>query len=436
LGLIRLKMWERVVAAISICSALALLAERAPTQPILIEDERTVTRAEFDASTNRLARAYAAMGVSRGDFVSILLPNSIAFLEAVAAVWKLGAVPQPLPAKLAPKELAEIIALAKPKLIVGDTPVPTETCACLPTGFQPDPSLSDAALPDVTAPHFKAMVSGGSTGRPKIIVAGHPGIIDPESPLPTIKSGERFLITGPLYHNAPFLAAIMTILTGGTAIVMRRFDAESMLALIEKHKIQFISLVPTMMQRVWRLPTATRNRYDLSSLRAMCHGSAMCPAWLKEAWMEWLGPDRVLEAYSSTEAPGYTIISGSDWLCRRGSVGRPDPSACEVKICEKDGNELPTRRVGEVFMRPTPGPDSQYYFGARYFYIGARSKSLPNGWDSMSDHGYVDEDGYLYLIDRADDVIIQPKSKLRWMHFQRSVRVWSSGHRMKNSENS
>jgi bile acid-coenzyme A ligase len=398
---------EHSVAAISILKALALLAERDPDRAILIEDARTVTRAEFDASTNRLARAYAAMGVERGDFVSVILPNSIAFLEAIAAIWKLGAVPQPLPPKLAAKELGEIIALAKPKLIVGNPPVQTETCAILPQGFTPDPALSGAPLPDVIAPHFKAMVSGGSTGRPKIIVAGNPGVIDLDAPFPTVRPNERFLVTGPLYHNAPLIAATTCLLSGGSVVVMSRFDALETLQMIERHKVNFISLVPTMMQRIWRLGEQTRNSFDLTSIRAMIHSASPCSIWLKESWIEWLGPDRVLEAYSSTEAPGYTVITGREWLKRKGSVGKPDPDSCQIMICDKFGNELPPGQVGEVYMRPTPGPNSKYFFGNKYFYIGAESKTLPGEWDAMGDIGYVDQDGFLYLSDRSADVIIR-----------------------------
>jgi bile acid-coenzyme A ligase len=405
-------MWERVVAAISIRSALALLAERAPTLPILIEDERTVTRAEFDTSTNRLARAYAAMGVTRGDFVSILLPNSIAFLEAVAAVWKLGAVPQPLPAKLAPKELAEILALAKPKLIVGDTPVPTETCACLPTGFQPDPTLSDAPLPDVTAPHFKAMVSGGSTGRPKIIVAGNPGVIDLDAPCPTVQPNERMLVTGPLHHNAPFFATTTCLLSGGCAILTSKFDPETTLGLIHRHRINFVTLVPTMMHRIWRLGDPKRLQYDMSSLRVVVHSAAPCPIWLKQSWIDWLGADRIVEAYSNTEAPGYTIINGHEWLKKKGSVGRVDPNACEIKIVDQSGRKLAPGEIGEIFMRPILGPDSNYFYGDRYYYIGASPRQLDGGWDSMGDLGYLDSDGYLFLCDRRADIILKGGSNI------------------------
>ncbi|MBL8628033.1 MAG: AMP-binding protein [Rhodospirillaceae bacterium] len=395
------------MAAISILKAVALLAERDPERIVLIEGDRRVTRRELDLTTNRLARAYQRAGVQRGDYVSLIMPNSIAFLEAVVAIWKVGAIPQPLPPKLATKELNEIIALAKPKLIVGNPPNRPVGCAVLPLGFTPDADLSDGPLPDIVAPHFKAMVSGGSTGRPKIIVAGNPGMIDLDAPFPTVRPNERFLVTGPLYHNAPFLAATTCMLSGGAAVIMPHFDAELALQMIDEHQINFMSLVPTMMHRMYRLGAKVRGKYDLSSIRAMIHSASSCPVWLKEAWIEWLGAERVLEAYSNTEAPGYTIITGTEWLKKKGSVGRADNKTCEIKIADRNGKELPVGQVGEVYMRPILGPGSTYCYGDRYFYIGAAPRQIQGGWDSLGDLGYVDEDGYLFLADRRQDIIIR-----------------------------
>lgn len=402
------------MAAIPISRALRLLAERAPNEPIVIDGERVVTRAAFDRATNRLARAFTARGVERGDFVSILLPNSIQFLETVAAAWKVGAVPQPLSAKLAPAERDEILDLVKPRLVVGGDKPSNGTRAWLPTGFTPDPALSDAAVPDVIAPSFKAMASGGSTGRPKIIVAGNPGTIDLDAPFPTVKPNERMLVTGPLYHNAPFLAATTCMLSGGSAVLMPKFDAEEALRLIARHRVNFITLVPTMMQRIWRLPAETRAQYDLSSIRIMIHSAAPCPVWLKEHWIDWLGADRVVEAYGSTEAPGYTVIGGRDWLTKRGSVGRPDPTVCEAAVFRDDGTRAETGEIGEVCMRPAilPGAEYGHIYAQRYRYIGAEPRRIDGTWDSMGDLGYLDSDGFLFLVDRRTDVIIRGGAKV------------------------
>lgn len=402
------------MAAIPISRALRILAERAPNEPIVIDGDRVVTRVEFDRITNRLTRAMTALGIERGDFVSILLPNSIQFLASIAAAWKAGAIPQPLSAKMATAEREEILKLVKPRLIIGGEKPPDPTCAWFPTGFEPDPAISDDPVPETISPSFKAMASGGSTGRPKIIVAGNPGTIDLEAPFPTVKPNERMLVTGPLYHNAPFLAATTCMLSGGSAVLMAKFDAEESLRLIERHRVNFITLVPTMMQRIWRLSDATRSKYDLSSIRVMIHSAAPCPVWLKEHWIEWLGADRVVEAYGSTEAPGYTVIGGRDWLTKKGSVGKPDPSVCEAAIFREDGAFASVGEIGEVCMRPAiqPGAEYGHIYAQRYRYIGAEPRRIHGSWDSMSDLGYLDDDGYLFLVDRRTDVILRGGAKI------------------------
>ena len=128
----------------------------------------------------------------------------------------------------------------------------------------------------------------------------------------------------------------------------------------------------------------------------MFHLAAPCPDWLKRAWIEWLGPEKVWELYAGTEAQAVTVIKGDEWLEHPGSVGRPIVG--EMKILDPDGNELPPGEQGEVFMRPPEGVTT-------YRYIGAEAKAL-DGWESLGDMGWMDEDGYLYLGDRTADMIL------------------------------
>ena len=383
------------MATMSIGAAIRWLAEQEPDAPCITHENRTCTRAEFDRRTNRLARAYEQLGVKQDDFVTIGLPNGIEHYEAAVATWKLGATPQPVSAKLPAAERNAIIELARPALVVGVDPsdVPAGTAA-LPRGFEASASLSDAPLPDRTAKHWKAPTSGGSTGRPKLIVAAQPGSIDPDNP----RSRLTQLVPGPLYHNAPFAFSMHGLFAGGHLIVMTRFDAEDALRLMAEHRVQFVVLVPTMMQRIWRLGPEVRARYDLGSLQRVLHMAAPCPAWLKEAFIEWLGAERVDELYAGTEAQGLTTITGPEWLSHRGSVGKAQ-LGCQIKILGDDGRELGPREVGEVYMRPPRGP------GSTYHYIGATAKSR-DGWESLGDMGYLDEEGYLYLADRQTDMIL------------------------------
>jgi bile acid-coenzyme A ligase len=206
------------------------------------------------------------------------------------------------------------------------------------------------------------------------------------------------LVPGPLYHNAPFAFSMQSLFAGGQLIVMSHFDAEEALQLIERHRVQYAVLVPTMMHRIWRLGESVRQRYDLSSLLRILHLGAPCPVWLKEAFIGWLGPERVNELYAGTEAQGVTIISGSDWLKHRGSVGQAQ-NGTQIKILDEQGNELPPGQIGEVFLRPKDGP------GSTYKYIGAEAKTR-DGWESLGDLGYLDADGYLFLADRQTDMIL------------------------------
>jgi len=186
---------------------------------------------------------------------------------------------------------------------------------------------------------------------------------------------------------------------GNRVVVTTRFDAEQTLALLAQHQVDVVYMVPTMMQRIWKLPETTKRQYDLSHLKALWHLAAPCPAWLKEAFIDWLGARVIWELYGGTEGIGSTIINGEEWLSHRGSVGKPGVTA-EMKIIGEDGETLPTGEVGELYIRPITGP------GTTYRYIGAEAKAIEGGWESLGDLGYFDEDGYLYLADRHTDMIL------------------------------
>jgi bile acid-coenzyme A ligase len=212
-------------------------------------------------------------------------------------------------------------------------------------------------------------------------------------------AGRAQLYPGPMYHNGPFSMSCRGLMCGNHVVTMRRFDAEQTLALLARHRVDWTLLVPTMMHRIWRLPAAVRAHHDLPGLRIVLHLAAPCPAWLKREWIGWLGPDRVHELYAGTEAQGITWIDGHEALAHPGSVGRI-MEGFQLQIRDEAGRPLPAGEVGEVYMRPDAGP------GTTYHYVGAEPKQIEGGWESLGDMGWVDAEGYLYLTDRRNDMIL------------------------------
>ncbi len=386
------------MAVISYPRRLADLAEQEPDFPAVTCAGVTLTRRELEQRANRMARDLAGRGVGLGDFVTVALPNSLDWFVAYVAIWKLGAIPQPVSAKLPQRELAEIVALAGSKVTIGAEPGLLGGTECLPVGYRPPDGISDEPLPDATSPAWKAPTSGGSTGRPKLIVAGDPAELDPDEPnrFGFLERG-CLVMPGPLYHNGPAVWCCGALLAGNHVVLLERFDAERTLAAIERYRADIVYLVPTMMKRIIRLPDDVRLGYDLSSLRVVWHLAEPCPVWLKEQWIDWLGPERIFELYAGTEAQGITIITGTEWLEHKGSVGRP--AAGEFMIADLDGNPLPPGEQGEVWIRNTTGRPT-------YHYLGAEPRTLDGGWESLGDMGWFDEDGYLYLGDRMQDMIL------------------------------
>ena len=383
---------------LSYARRLADFAERDPGHPAVTCAGRRLTRGELESKANRFARDLSSRGVVTGDFVTVALPNSVDWFVAYVACWKLGAIPQPVSARLPARELAEIVALAESRVVVGAAPGSLTGTVCLPVGYQPPAELSDGPLPDAVSPAWKAPTSGGSTGRPKLIVSGDPSIIDTDAP-PThgLAIDGCLVMPGPLYHNGPALMCCQALLAGCHVVLLERFDSEATLAAIDEYRADIVYVVPTMMKRIWRLPEKTRLTYDLSSLRMVWHLAEPCPMWLKEAWIDWLGAERIWELYAGTEGQAVTVITGPEWLEHRGSVGRPVIG--EFMIADLDGNPLPVGEKGEVWLRNTGDKPT-------YHYVGAEPRTLDGGWESLGDMGWFDEDGYLYLADRMQDMIL------------------------------
>jgi bile acid-coenzyme A ligase len=381
-------------------ATLSRLAAADPDRPAVTCDGRTLTRGQLEAVTNRLARAYAELGVAQGDYVTIALPNSIEWVQAVVATWKLGAVPQPLSARLPDAEYADLLDLRPRALLVGRAD-PRGVVTSVPGDFSPSADLSDAALPEAVSPTLKSMASGGSTGRPKLIEAGGDSRFQGDlvaammGNLPT----DTQLVSVPLSHNTGFTSATIALATGQHLVLMPRFDPESFLRLITEHRVNYLATVPTIMQRLLPVYRAEPDSFDLSSVRRWWHLAAPCPPTVKEAWIEILGPEAVWELYGGTELQALTFISGTEWLTHRGSVGRVVSG--EMKVLDDDGADCPPGVVGEIYMRPRPGSQPTYR------YIGSTAKSRPDAlgaWDSLGDLGWFDDEGYLYLADRRVDM--------------------------------
>jgi bile acid-coenzyme A ligase len=394
-----------------------------PERPSLSVGEVTLTRAELVAAVERVAAVFAERGVGEGSWVTLVLPNGIEFVEAALAAWLLGATPQPISRRLPPGERAAIIALADPALVVvAETAGAAETAGTAETAetveapeaarrptltaaditrVANDPSARRHEDAAVTSPEWKVVSSGGSTGRPKLIVATSPADADALVGLGTLlrlRPDGATLVTGPMSHNAPYVAMIAALLLGNHVVVMPRFDAAETLRLVERHGIDWLYLVPTMMLRIWRLPEQERLGNDLSSLRVAFHMAAPCAPWLKSEWIGWLGPEKILELYGGTELQAMTVITGTEWLEHEGSVGKAVIG--EIECRDPDGAPLPPRAVGELWMRRGGA------VAIPYRYVGARAKGAGDNWESLGDIGFLDEDGYVYVTDRDTDMIL------------------------------
>jgi len=359
---------------------------RDPNGLALVHCDERWTWGELDRRSAAWAARLSGRGVQPDDLVAFAFPNGPDFLALTFGIYRCGATPAPLSPKLPDAEREAILALMRPAVFFSETEYGA-------------PLTQAAVVAAPIAKSWKACTSGGSTGRPKVIVDGRPAGFPEGMQFIGIPERGRVCVPGPLYHNAPFSAAVFALWSGSTVLTMQRFDAESALDLIARERLEWAMMVPTMMQRLMRLPKETRGRFNLSHWRMVVHTAAPMAPWLKRAWIEEFGPDHIWEVYGATEGLVRTWIGGREWLERPGSVGRPTGGA-RIRIQSPDGAELPSGEEGEIFAMPPGGP------GSSYRYIGAERRATVDGWESVGDIGHLDADGYLYLADRRADLII------------------------------
>ena len=406
---------------VSFSRQLQLLAEQDPTRPAVTCGNESLTRAQLVERIDELAHDLRGRGVSESRMVTIAEPNSVDWFVAFGAAWRLGATPQPISSRLPGRELEMIVELADPAAVLGVPEGSLDGRVCLPIGYRAAAiSDADGELPDLTASAWKAPTSGGSTGRPKLIVSGDPAQMDPGEPAPLLLGKDGCLVMpGPLYHNGPLVWACQALLNGNHVVVLPRFDAEATLAAIETYRATVVYLVPTMMKRIWRLPEEVRTGYDLTSLRVVWHLAEPCPEWLKQVWIDWLGAERIFELYAGTEAQAGTVITGEEWLAHRGSVGRPAPGT--VSITDPFGTELGAGEMGEVWLRSVRDTPT-------YRYVGAEARRRDGGWESLGDMGYLDADGYLHLGDRSADMILTGGANVYPAEVEAAIQEYSGVH--------
>jgi bile acid-coenzyme A ligase len=370
--------------------------------------EKKTSWRELDCDSNRMARLLASRAVKERSLVVVALPNCMEHLLMTIGAWKLGACVLPLKYDLPPRERDQFLEVAQPAAIVGNWDIPGATVLHVDE-FEQARALSDAPLPDRVAQPGKLIASGGSTGRPKIIVDPNPWAKVPGQFITKIahyvgmRSGQTQIVAGPLYHNGAFNWSHAGLFEDHSLVVMERFDARLFVDLVERHRVNFGLIVPTMMKRIAELPGVRRGAF--SSVQAFFHTAAPCPERVKRAWIDLIGPTKLYEAFGATEGVGLTSIRGDEWLKHPGSVGQPRNT--DLRILDESGHEAPTGQIGEIFMRP------KFASGRTFEYLNApTAKTTPDGLVSVGDFGWVDEQGYLFPADRRVDMIISGGSNV------------------------
>jgi long-chain acyl-CoA synthetase len=393
--------------------------------------------ADLGGRAMRIAGGLQALGVSPGDRIAIFLRNDIPFLEASAAAGILGVSPVPVNWHWKDDELNYLLVDSSSKVVFAHSDLVPVVEAALPAGVQIiEVPVSDelAAAYNVSADAAKAtgrhqefeafiaaseplaeratsaplgvIYTSGTTGRPKGILRER---MDPEKQLagalavmkrlgfdPSMKT----MVPAPMYHTAPNVHALAAVSLGMDLTALLKFDPEDFLRTIEANQVDHIQMVPTMFVRLLKLPEAVRRKYDLSSLKNVVHAAAPCPPDVKRAMIEWWGPI-ITEYYGGSETGIAVWCDSEEWLAHPGTVGRAVDGA-DIRILDDNDEILPAGEVGRVFIKPMDNWPNFTYIGDDE----KRRKMELDGYLTVGDVGRLDEDGFLYLSDRANDMVI------------------------------
>ncbi|NVI93228.1 AMP-binding protein [Actinomadura sp. BRA 177] len=404
---------------------LAALAAAAPSKTAIVEDERRLTYAEFNALVNRYANLLVDHGVQAGTKVVWCGRNSTVVVALISALRKCGAIGVPLNYRLSPEETTYVVENADAAVVVFDAEqaaqleaasqqvedvrawlawggAAPEWASSLDALAAKSPETEPVPLGADAAAGTSMFYTSGTTGKPKGVVRDEP---DPELVLGLVgeigfQPGDVYLTTGPLYHSGPLSFMLIVQLMGGTVVVMRDFDPERWLDLVERHQVTTTFSAPTPIRRVVDLPDGTIRRRDLSSLQRMIANAAPWPFELKRRYIEKIGDGSLFEVYGSTELGVDTILRPEDQLRKPGSCGRAAPGV-EIALFDADGRAVEEPHVpGDLYVRGA-ATFNAYYKAEGKFRDAGRGE-----WLTVGDIAYRDEEGFYYICDRRTDMII------------------------------
>lgn len=395
---------------------------------VVAETGETLTFAQLDDASARLAHVLHEAGLRRGDVVALLSDNDPRCFVVYWAALRSGLYVTAVNHHLLPAEVAYIVddcgaaavVVAAAKADVATAVVPGTPGVRTRIAFggsvdgHEDYDALLAAAPAEPMPDQPRgndlLYSSGTTGRPKGIKPPLPDrqVGDPGDPYTTVframygfDADTVYLSPAPLYHAAPLRFGGVVQALGGTVVVLKRFDPEAALAAVERFRVTHSQWVPTHFVRLLKLPAEVRARYDHASLRAVIHAAAPCPPEVKQLMIDWWGPI-LFEYYSSTEGNGITFVDSAQWLAKPGTVGRGRVLG-DVRVCGPDGAVLPPGEVGTVYFERDERP-------FRYHGDDAKTEAATHPehptWTTTGDLGHVDGDGFLFLADRQAFVII------------------------------